>query len=291
MRKTGKKNLKIAGATSIALFSLVTVFTATIAWFALNKRVDSSGTAINAQEPSGRLYKITVHPYDKKVVHEDDNKPYYSFQRTGTVIFGEGAANPIPTFNLGQYDPLDYERPLLIVFELREQYTTSSNVGDIYIKGSTKTEGFLGATNTDGSPVYGLGPGTDLCTTIDGIDYYPLSSAVNFKCAAFSTSTYSTALSKSVANNKIDIDIGLIKLNQSFVNFPVGSTIASFTPKPTIYSSPASTAIKYVAMVVNYDSNAISAIYSAFLGNTYLEGASHYDGKLNFVCDWSLEIF
>ena len=47
-----KKTLKIAGATSVTLFSLVSVFAATIAWFAMNNKTDGSGLAITAANGS-----------------------------------------------------------------------------------------------------------------------------------------------------------------------------------------------------------------------------------------------
>lgn len=289
--KRSKKNIKIFGATTIALFSLVTVFTATVAWFALNKKTDSSGSKIKAQDVSGRLNQINVHPLIGFVNKEVDGKtvPFYSFTREPTTIFGEGSEETVPSFNLGEYDPLNTDHPLLIIFVLSQEIK-STVANDIYIKGSTETDGFLGATD-GGEPVYDLGRGTELCTTINNVDYYPLSSAVNFKCAHYSEAAYTSLLSAS-ASNAIDIATGSVKLKESFVNFASSGADITFKQKPLIYSSPGgNTLIKYIAMVVNYDSNAVSAIYSTFLGNEILESEDYYGGKLNFTCDWSLEVF
>ena len=291
MKAKSKKNIKIYGATSMVLFSLVAVFTATIAWFSLNKHVNSSGLTIHATHPSGRLNKIMVHEFEGLIIDEENDETFYSFNREATTIFGTGATTTIPTFDMGEYDLLSIEHPLLIIFELRSEYTTSSTEGDLYTRGSTQTPGFLGATNASGAPVYGLGPGTTLCTTIDDVDYYPLSSVVNFKCTYYSEDGYTALLNASSLDTRIDINTESIHLDQSFVNFTAGSTEIIFKQQPEIFSSPAEVDIQYIAMVVNYDSSAISAIYSTFLGNEILESSSHYDGKLNFTCDWSLEVF
>ena len=55
-----KKTLKIAGATSVTLFSLVSVFAATIAWFALNDNVNGDG--MNVTVASGSDLSI-LHCY------------------------------------------------------------------------------------------------------------------------------------------------------------------------------------------------------------------------------------
>ena len=286
-KNTSKKNLKIVGATTAALFSLVTVFTATIAWFSLNHNVGASGMAIKVAKESGRLNRIDVHTL--KAVTTKDGVPYYSFNREAITIFG-GDGGTIANFSLGEYDPLNTDHPLLIIFVLRGEFT-SVGADDMYIKGSTQTVGFLGATDSNGAPVYELGPGSPLCKTIEGVDYYPLSSAVNFKCAHYSESDYQSILSAS-ASDAIDIATSSITLKESFVNFATTGTGITFKQNPTIYSSPGgNTDIKYVAMVVNYDSNAVSAIYSTYLGNSMLEDEDNYGGELHFACDWSLEVF
>ena len=235
MKKTiSKKNIKIFGATSIALFSLVAVFTATIAWFSLNKHVDSSGLTIVATHPSGRLNKIMVHEFKEYIKDEETGDTFYSFDREATTIFGTGAVTTIPTFDLGEYDLLHIEHPLLIIFELRNEITTSSSIGDIYVRGSTQTLGFLGATD-NGSPVYGLGRGTALCTTKDNVDYYPLSSVVNFKCTYYSSDDYEELLTNSSLTTRIDINTDSIHLDESFVNFPTGSTNVVFKKQPEIF--------------------------------------------------------
>ncbi len=63
----------------------------------------------------------------------------------------------------------------------------------------------------------------------------------------------------------------------------------SFVQEPTIYSATAGKKVMYIATVVNYYPEAISIIYSAYLGNLRLENT--YGGTLHYACDWSLEVF
>ena len=48
-----------------------------------------------------------------------------------------------------------------------------------------------------------------------------------------------------------------------------------------------SSATKYVAVIIDYFSDAIEYIYSSFLGDSVLES---YDSILRFICDWQMEV-
>lgn len=297
--KTSKKNLKIAGATSIALFSLVTVFTATIAWFSSNKRSETNGMAVKVNEYTGRLNKIEIYEYVETINKGTDDEPVnnFSFNSTpsATIFGGEGIGDK--TFTLPDYDPLDPDHPILILFTLHEDFL-SKKPGDMYINGATGVDGFLGTIN-GGVPKYPLGPSCPLTLktkTVDvdddgdteTVECYPLSSAVNFKCAHYSSDSFDELLDNSTSN-RIDIPTSSITLRESFVNFATSGEGITFKKTPTIYSAPGGNVdIQYVAMVVNYDPNAISAIYSTYLGDTTLE--INYGGRLFFTCDWALEV-
>lgn len=312
--KISKKSMKIAGATSMTLFSLVAAFTAVIAWFVQNHSIDGTGMTIKVTAESGRLNKIEIFEYvetlDKYDATTEKYIPNYSFKRTasGSIYGGDGVFDDC--FLLGDYNPLSTEHPVLILFTLEGGFVSVSE-NDMYIKGATTADGFLGATNNQGLPVYKLGSVTSEDPTgtktlkrgtkevpvdpsnPDGakktVDCYPLSSVINFKCAHYSSAAYTTLISNSTAN-RIDIPTESITLRQSFVNFASSGAGIEFKKEPLIYSSPGGNEpIQYVAMVVNYDGNAVSAIYSTYLGNSTLEDT--YGGSLYFTCDWVLEVF
>ena len=326
MIKTGKsrkKNLKIAAATGMTLFSLVAVFTATIAWFVQNHSISGTGMTIRATEETGRLNKIEIFEYIETVqkpVYDENGRivyvdgvmvtePCYSFsdQPSGTIYGGSGTFDDY--FLMGDYNPLATEHPLLILFTLESGFSSIAE-GDMYIKGETNASGFLGSL-TNGNPTYKLGDVTSSdpagtktlkrgtkTVTVDGasktVDCYPLSSAVNFRCTHYSDDDYDDLIGYSLAN-RIDIPTASITLRESFVNFATSGEGITFTDNPTIFLSPGldennePTPIQYVAMVVDYDPNAISAIYSTYLGNSTLEGT--YGGELYFTCDWIVEVF
>jgi len=311
--KLNKKSFKIIGATSVALFSLVTVFTATIAWFAMNYTVGGDGIKIKVNEHTGKLNKIEIFEYVETIDKGTGNSHNYNFSfkntPSATIYGGEETTDDI--FAMGDYNPLDTDHPLLVLFTLKDEFVTNSE-GDMYIKGLTSAEGFLGETDSvTGLPVYKLGDvtsedpegtktlkrGTKTATVLDGIsgqmvekvvDCYPLSSAINFKCAQYSEDQYETLTGNST-DNRIDIPTNSITLSESFVNFATSGAGITFKQNPTIFSSPGDgSSILYVAMIVNYDANAISAIYSTYLGDSTLEGT--YGGQIYFTCDWILEV-
>lgn len=300
--KNNKKNLKIIGATSVTLFSLVTVFTATIAWFSMFQDVASGGMKIAAMDEVGRLNKIEIFEFDKTI--DKAGVPNYSFYSTPSATVFGGSGLDEEYFLMGDYNPLHTDHPILVLFTLKDNFVTTV-ANDMYIKGLTTVPGFLGET-LSGSPKYPLGSSSPLFrgtkdvekeVIVDGVpttqtvtvDCYPLSSAINFKCTDYSSSEYETLLTNSTSN-RIDIPTNSITLSESFVNFASSGAGITFKNNPTIYSSAGDgSQIQYVAMVVNYDGNAISAIYSTYLGNTVLDNT--YGGELYFTCDWSLEVF
>ncbi len=306
--KMNKKNLKIAGATSLTLFSLVATFTAVIAWFVQNHGVEASGMQIKATAEAGRLNKIEIYEYVETL--NKNGVPTYSFESTpsGSIYGGDGSFED--SFIMGDYNPLSTEHPVLILFTLESGFISTAE-NDMYIKGATTADGFLGATNAQGLPVYKLGSvessdpagtktlkrGTkQVPVNPDNpngpkktVDCYPLSSVINFKCTHYSSDAYTTLINNSTTD-RIDIPTNSITLRQSFVNFASSGADIEFKKEPLIYSSPGGNEpIQYIAMVVNYDGNAVSAIYSTYLGDSTLEGT--YGGELYFTCDWVLEVF
>ena len=299
--KKTKKNLKIVGATSMALFSLVTVFTATIAWFALNQKVSSDGMSVMVTDETGRLNKIEIFEYVETL--DKSGISNYSFNSTPSAVIYGGTETDEDYYQMGNFNPLDTEHHILIVFTLLDDYT-SNTAGDMFIKGLTSAADFLGATE-NGQPKYNLGTtaptlrrGSKDVTLKDPltgeeiektVDCYPLSSVVNFKGAEYSSAQYSS-LKNNSTSGRIDIPTNTLEKRESFVNFAASGEGITFKKNPIIFSSKGEgETIKHIALVVNYDEDAVIAVYSTYLGNRVLE--EEYGGDLYFTCDWSLEVF
>ena len=213
---------------------------------------------------------------------------------------------------MGNFTPLDTEHHILILFTFQEDFV-STTPGDMFIKGITNTDGFLGAT-INKQPKYNLGrtsptlwrgskdvpvinPSTGEVVTDPStgevvtktVDCYPLSSVVNFKGAEYSASQYNTLKTNSTTG-RIDIPTKSISKRAAFMDFATYGDGSDFTKEPTIFESAGEgETIKHIALIVNYDEDAIIAIYSTYLGNRILEET--YGGDLYFTCDWSLEVF
>lgn len=293
MTGKNKKNIKIVGATGVSLFSLVTVFTATMAWFAFNQEVGSSGMTVQVTKLSGRLDYVEFHDIQK--IDTETGSKIYQFDKNpfSTITYdwetGTGSSSSEDTFVMSNYSPLIQEHPLLVVFAFNVQYTSAED-GDIYIKGVTSITDFLGKVE-NGAPKYPLGPNSGspaFIKTKGGRDYYASSSIINFRSDAYTSSEYEalTAVDKST----IDIPDSSIEENENFVSInPDNPDDVTFKQRPTLYSSKAGDSMKYIITVVNYYPEAISIIYSTYLGDSYLENT--YSGSLYFACDWSLEVF
>lgn len=303
--KLTKKSIKIVTATGMAIFSLTTVFTATYAWFAMNKTVVANGMAIKAKNENGRLNKVEIFELEEINFKNIDDVNYtnYSFNNVPSATYVYDWDNSSSSliensFPMGMYNPLDKEHPLLLLFTLGYEYNSTA-IGDIYIKGNTEASGYLGETTNEGLPRYNLSNTQPTLysgsksieidgETINNIGCYPLSSVVDLTCTQYSEAQYTTLLDNS-ETGRIDILKDSLALNEQFVNFSSGSYV-NFKNDPTIYQSPGNnTAIRYIAMVIDYNSDAITGIYSTYLGDPILE--DDYEGALCFTCDWSLEVF
>lgn len=293
MTGKSKKNLKIVGATFVSLFSLITVFSATMAWFVFVRKVDGSDMTVKVTKLSGRLDYVEFHDI-YKIDTETDSK-IYQFQKTpfSTIDYNWSNNTAISSnsdvFVMSNYSPLVQEHPLLVVFAFDMEYTSLED-GDIYIKGITSITDFLGKVE-NGAPKYPLGPDSGspaYIKTKNGHDYYASSSIINFRSKAFTTSEYNALVA--VENTTIDIPDSSVITYENFVSInPENPDDVSFNQEPTLYSADQGDSMRYIVVLVNYYPEAISIIYSTYLGNSYLENT--YGGSLYFACDWSLEVF
>ena len=300
-----KSPLKVLAATSVTIFTLLSVFTSTAAWFDSRRSLDNGGDKFEVQSLSGRLSSITFHHLSSKGRdNETGDLLSFTFNPTpvGTLTYdwNSDSASYVPTaqgdtrIELDTYDPLDKEKPLLLMFHLDQAYQTTGP--SIYIDAMTNAPGFLG--ERDGAtPAYELDdPDTIIATethTIDEqevkVNFYWLSSVVQFYNVIFpddDSLSYTYALDSDYAEAQ-SIPY-LAKNQQRFVSVNNSTEVSSFNSRTTMFSSKNGDTINTIGLVIDYFPDAIEFIYSTFLGDPILE--TDYDGFLHFLCDWSMEV-
>ena len=322
--KSGKNNktLKLVGATSVTLFSLVAVFAATWAWFAMNKENTGGGMGVEINRLSGKLSHVYFHSFSDATPDDAtfsfNKTPFatyeYDWEEQEMSLVGSVTAS---SWNMGDYTSLDKNHPMLMIFEFDKDYI-SSTVGDMYVRGVTTvggdaltyayadsdTEhttplyttgggGYLGARTANGAPYYSLPqtqvrdadhPGSILIKKEGGVDYYALSSVVAFRNRTFSDSQYTTFKN---SGTTLDFATSTLESDESFTTIKNDSDKYLFNQTPYLFKSNGSETVKYVAVIIEFSTDAIGYIYSTYLGDS---GLNSYDSILNFACDWSLEV-
>ena len=317
------KTLKLVGATSVTLFSLVAVFAASIAWFAANKQNDSSGMGATINSVNGRLNYVYFHALD-------DNTPdntTYSFNKTPFATYQYNwesqqmqTVGSITTssWEMGDYTSLDKNHRMLMIFEFDKDYVSTA-AGDMFVRATTTvggnslvyayadsdTEhttplyttdggGYLGARTSAGAPYYSLPqtlvkdddhPERILIKKENGHDYYALSSVALFRNRTFSDAQYTTFKN---SGTTLDFAENSMESDETFTTILNDSDKYLFNKTPYIFKSNGSETVKYVAIIIDFSMDAIGYIYSTYLGDS---GLNNYDSILHFACDWSLEVY
>ena len=289
IRKPNKKTTKIVAATGVTIFSLLSVFSATIAWFVMSKAVDSNGAQVSVEPASGYFYKLSIH----NALIVSDSQYRFDTNPWGTVqIENWHSRRLITNFSsdscfMGSYDYLEKIHPVLFLFQFGddsvENYTATTE-NPIFIKATTETNYYIG-DNAAGRTLYP----TDEIDVSQG-HFNPLSSVIKYSSKVFaSTSALNQIKAEdSVTLGNVTYDTYDFTPNQlsgtgSFVEFNNQDSYTSFEQEPVIYSTTSAT-VKYVAVVFDYYELAMDTIYGVFLGNEVLTDT------LSFTCDWTLVV-
>lgn len=329
-KSSRKKTVSVIAATAMSLFSLLAVFSATIAWFAMNKNVDGNGMEIGVARISGHLQNVYIHSFNSA----NSNQNTYSFNKTPLASFSYSwenrrmvadQGNP-SSWNMGDFTSLDKDHPLLMLFAFDKDYA-STTVGDMYIKGittvggdslvtttvngslETSGGGFLGARNAQGAPFYTL-PQTQVKDA-----EHPESILIKRDPVYNDQGQQATYQDGTLKYNDYYALSSVVTFkNQTFSNsayetFSSGSYL-SFT-RSALQSDESFTTInnatdKYVFNQTPYlyksdGSETVKYValiieYSpeaiGYIYSTYLgdSGLNKYDSLLRFNCDWSLEV-
>ena len=303
--------MKLVAATSMCIFTLFSVFSASIAWFEMIRKTGGDADIM----PIDKFERFSKISYFDFVGTPTDSACSFNMKPFASITYDlesrtfnkpvDGDGNQINGFNfqMQTYDPMNKHKPVLVLAELVSDVDTSNTTG-VQVLAKTETEGFVGAKNTNSLPAYKLGSSntpnliiyTDDTNPSDPVDYYPLSSVINFRSKAFSQNEYN-----SWVNGKTTYDVTLNntwiepvagdseKPNlKNFVYVDPDADVSQFQQESIVYSSGTGPTVKYIAVVVDYYDAAIEYIYSTYLGDSVLEET--YEYLLNFVCDWKWEI-
>ena len=294
MKKVGNKNLKIIAATSMAIFSLLSCFTATYAWFAAKRKAVNESSELSIDGYSDKLKQITFHELNNKIVGETYEQCTFKFNKepVGKMEYDYDTNTFTKTGNtnvvLDNYDALEHEQPLLVLIELSDDYG-SSDADSVVIAASTKDSDqvFIGERivdeNDEQAPAYSLADPSHIVKTQGGKSFYGFSNAVGFYSRSFSTTDFSSTFSAAST-----YDFSGLNNRKSFVEINNFDDSSAFSTRiPSIISVQGS--VKYIALIIDYYPDAIEYIYTTFLGDHTLEDT--YDGWLYFLCDWSLEVY
>ena len=304
-KKSGNKNLKIVAATMMAIFSLFTCFTGAFAWFTATRQANNASDDFKVDRLS-KLTKISYHQFTGSPSSSacSFNKTPFAYMEydSTTKQFStpkNGSDEEMASFNLemAQYNPLEKNKPVLVLAEFDRDYNTASN-SKVTVAARTDTADFMGVKDNNHQPKYVLGATapTGLAKVINDEDYYPLSSVVGFRSFALSSSEYTTWSGESAYNVTI---ANTMAPDHNFSDADTDADESSFEPRCTIYDSDNEAlntdgddetykTVKYVAIVVDYNDAAIEYIYSTYLGDDVMENT--YEYVLNFMCDWVWEI-
>ena len=269
-----KKNTKIFVATGMTLFSLVAVFTATIAWFPFNQNVNSNGMFVMVKE--GNAYKagLSLH----KCLTNESTFDNLSFNYADATV---------SQFRIDDYSRLNTTQPVLILFPMG---VVDENTG--ILMGAP-------ASNVSLSIVSNTGVGYADVNTEDpqAKNYYsrfPFSNVCSFRVVAWTDDVPTNATSTfdptryyvdftSIGQNDSRCFVGLA---QSFVTPDVsslvwnGSSLTLFDGSTLPNAS--STIIKYLGVVLDYYEPALSVIFrpGGYLG----------PNPLNFFMDFTMVV-
>ena len=248
--KKNKKNIKILTATGMCLFSLVAVFTATIAWFAAQKKVNASGMSLKVKTPGTSFSKMTIH------------RCMFNESSSSTYVF-----NPTPEFEIsststdnGTFEMLDYDKnesalnrsqPVLLLFEL-----------DSASADSVSLSAAIGQTTYP------------LAVSSSNVNNYPFSHAVQFQSIG-GESSFSFSIPTSNLSSMTSFayqDSGTWKLRQRI----------------TLYQGSGTGPLKYVGVVMDYYDAALTYVISS--QNSASTTILNSNGRLGFYCDWTMII-
>ena len=251
MARTKKTNFKIVGATTICIFSLASMFTGTLAWFASNKAVSASGMQIRLNNEGMILTMMTIHRCNLSA--SSDSKLVF-FSDPAISVSSSGISTS--TLTMDNYSDLNRTQPVLMLFTLN----SGTKESEVVVSAKSDNENYVSTI------------------TVDNISAFPFSTAVAFKSASYTDNSFPF-------NN---VAVSSLTQTTSFVSIQ-NHSYSGYSSQINLFSgSDANKAIKYVAVVMDYYPEAREVLLTNNVGVDVI--AADNNNVINFICDWVLEI-
>ena len=129
-----KSPLRILAATSVSIFSLLTVFTSTAAWFDSRRSLDNGANqmevAVTTQFKSLSIYRAvnaTDEGYYFSQTPDYVTDPSRDWVANPVISLGSPLNLDPATPNPAPYSPLSHHHPLMIVVEYVQEINASQN--------------------------------------------------------------------------------------------------------------------------------------------------------------------
>ena len=288
MKRTGSKTLKLVAATSVSLFSLLTVLVACYAWFSSNLEVKNSGATMNVQLFDRRFRRMTLH----KFVGTSGNN--YQFKQDPSCQFTYSYVNNSTQYT--RYDELvdgkdksplmeEYSltspfNPFLAIIEFSRVYNTNNGDEPITIKAQTDNP-FICATDEHGDFLLGLYYDSNPLSSVIKLSATGYSSFEGYTGTAASDSSINTYNLPKPASNSWEHFVQIGTDNEG--NYTYDNDTGWDNEMDIITISGSST--QYVTIIFDYYEEALGYIYNKYLGDEVLEQES-----VPFGCDWTIII-
>lgn len=269
----------MAAAIALSAFSVVSIIVATVAWFTSLKVIDNDNSHMSVVSPNAIFKKLTLHDvvnvdYDNKAL-QFDRTPSATAEFNETTMkidYSEGFG-----FEMGTFENMDMYHPVLMLIQLQEETTATTEHPVSVVANSTSTE-YFAIAKADGTPKNEIKESGN-----------PLSSVVEFFSHGFvsdddfikTPGSYSTFSTYDTPFPEIDKETDYVR--SAFSTFDANEEYKSFEPKQTLYKTTTDT-VEYIAIIVDYYQVALTYVYSTFLSEDVLNDIIY------FSCDWGMVI-
>ena len=263
----------------MGIFSLVAVFTATIAWFAMNHNVGANQMTIKVMQSGQAFSTMTIHRclfnHSTASTYVFDPEPEYEFNPSST---GSSSATQTGTFEMIDYDngasELSASQPVLLLFHLGDTTT---------VEGSEVHHGVAAASVRLTARTDVLNPNLTfpVSVTSSNVNKYPFSHCVKFQSiASSSTGDFNFTIATASLSSDVTFAVETSETDAGGLN------VWNFNSNLTLFTGSGSGVITYLGIVMDYYDEAIAKIMSDNLSNTILQA----NERLGLYCDWIMEI-